>query len=192
MYISLLENSRGHPNNVSFMQFSTKIDGFEQKDSQGFENSYNSFEQYPLEIFFIFTIYQNYTLALSQQPLLVNEELLVLDGILVLPVPPPGLHLPVLQLPLQSPHLPLELPLTLSLGLPECRHGRFTLPRPPIGLLVSATGQRKSEECIHLLMHPFTLYFTIGDFRNVFKFHAYSVNKRLFLTTAKLAGACPT
>ena len=43
------------------MQFSTKIDGFEQKDSQGFENSYNSYEQYPLEKFFIFTIYQNYT-----------------------------------------------------------------------------------------------------------------------------------
>ena len=39
MYISLWENSRGHPDNVSFMQFSTKIDGFEQKDSQGFENS---------------------------------------------------------------------------------------------------------------------------------------------------------
>ena len=65
MYISLWENSRGHPNNISFMQFSTKIDGFEQKDSQGFENSYNSYEQYPLEKFFIFTIYQNYTLALS-------------------------------------------------------------------------------------------------------------------------------
>ena len=47
------------------MQFSTKIDGFEQKDSQGAENSYNSYEQYPLEKFFIFTIYQNYTLALS-------------------------------------------------------------------------------------------------------------------------------
>ena len=49
------------------MQFSTKIDGFEQKDSQGFENSYkyNSYEQYPLEKFLIFTIYQNYTLALS-------------------------------------------------------------------------------------------------------------------------------
>ena len=49
---------------LSFMQFSTKIDGFEQKDSQGFafENSYNSYEQYPLEKFFIFTIYQNYTL----------------------------------------------------------------------------------------------------------------------------------
>ena len=67
MYISLWENYRGHPDNISFMQFSTKIDGFEQKDSQGFENSYNSYEQYPLEKFFIFTIYQNYTLALSFQ-----------------------------------------------------------------------------------------------------------------------------
>ena len=66
MYISLWENYRGHPNNISFMQFSTKIDGFEQKDSQGFENSYSSYEQYPLETIFIFTIYQNYTLALSQ------------------------------------------------------------------------------------------------------------------------------
>ena len=65
MYISLWENSRGHPDNISFMQFSTKIDGFEQKDSQGFKNSYNSYEQYPLEKFFIFTIYQNYTLALT-------------------------------------------------------------------------------------------------------------------------------
>ena len=61
MYISLWENSRGHPDNVSFMQF----DGFEQKDSQGFENSYNSYEQYPLEKCLIFTIYQNYTLALK-------------------------------------------------------------------------------------------------------------------------------
>ena len=67
MYISLWENYRGHPDNISFMQFSTKIDGFEQKDSQGFENSYNSYEQYPLEKFFIFTIYQNYTLALKHQ-----------------------------------------------------------------------------------------------------------------------------
>ena len=65
MYISLWENSRGHPDNVSFMQFSTKIDGFEQKDLQGFENSYNSYEQYPLENILIFTIYQNYTLALK-------------------------------------------------------------------------------------------------------------------------------
>ena len=67
VHISLWENSRGHPDNVSFMQFSTKIDGFEQKDSQGFENSYNSYEQYPLEKFFIFTIYQNYALALMQK-----------------------------------------------------------------------------------------------------------------------------
>ena len=67
MYISLWENYRGHPGNISFMQFSTKIDGFEQKDSQGFENSYNSYEQYPLEKFLIFTIYQNYTLALMQK-----------------------------------------------------------------------------------------------------------------------------
>ena len=66
-YVHILwENYRGHPDNVSFMQFSTKIDGFEQKDSQGFENSYNSYEQYPLEKFLIFTIYQNYTLALKE------------------------------------------------------------------------------------------------------------------------------
>ena len=76
MYISLWENSRGHPDNVSFMQFSMKIDGFEQKDSQGFENSTLSLnEQYPghapcpghgirLQKFFIFTIYQNYTCIL--------------------------------------------------------------------------------------------------------------------------------
>ena len=54
MYISIWDNSRGHPDNISFMQFSTKIDGFEQKDSQGFENSYNPYEQYPLEFFFHF------------------------------------------------------------------------------------------------------------------------------------------
>ena len=75
MYISLWENSRGHPDNVSFMQFSTKIDGFEQKDSQGFENSYNSYEQYPLEKFFIFTIYQNYTLALKGMIIKTSLEL---------------------------------------------------------------------------------------------------------------------
>ena len=66
MYISLWENSRGHPDNVSFMQFSTKIDGFEQKDSQGFENSYNSLWTIPIRDIFIFTIYQNYTFALKK------------------------------------------------------------------------------------------------------------------------------
>ena len=75
MYISLWENYRGHPDNISFMQFSTKIDGFEQKDSQGFENSYNSYEQYPLEKFLIFTIYQNYTLALKKRPFPFKENL---------------------------------------------------------------------------------------------------------------------
>ena len=30
----------------------------------------------------------------------------------------------------------------------------------------------------------------VGDFHNVFKFHACSVNKKLFLTTLKLARAC--
>ena len=85
MYISLWENSRGHPDNISFMQFSTKIDGFEQKDSQGFENSYNSYEQYPLEKFFIFTIYQNYTLALNvswENTLTVNHPFETLSNCL--------------------------------------------------------------------------------------------------------------
>ena len=36
MYITLWENFRGHPKNVSFMQFCGKNDGFRQKDSQGF------------------------------------------------------------------------------------------------------------------------------------------------------------
>ena len=63
VHISMGEFS-GASDNISFMQFSTKIDGFEQNYSQDFENSYNSYEQYPLDNFFIFTIYQNYTLAL--------------------------------------------------------------------------------------------------------------------------------
>ena len=54
MYISLWENSRGHPDNVSFMQFSTNIDGFEQKDSHGFENSYNSYGTIPIREIFHF------------------------------------------------------------------------------------------------------------------------------------------
>ena len=54
----------GIPIIIVLCNFLRKIDGFEQNDSQGFENSYNSYEQYPLKKFFIFTIYQNYTLAL--------------------------------------------------------------------------------------------------------------------------------
>ena len=38
-----------------FMQFSTKIDGFEQKDSQAFENSYMySYETIPISEIFHF------------------------------------------------------------------------------------------------------------------------------------------
>ena len=42
-----------------------------KKDSQGFENSYNSYERCPLEKFFIFTIFQNYTLALTVKDILI-------------------------------------------------------------------------------------------------------------------------
>ena len=67
MYITLWQNFRGHPKSVSFMQFSQKIDGFRQKDSQGFLEPIQLYKQNPLEKFFIFTIYQNYTLALMSQ-----------------------------------------------------------------------------------------------------------------------------
>ena len=46
-----------------------------------FENSYNSHEQYPLEKFFIFTIYQNYTLALSTQNIQVIFSFFLKVGI---------------------------------------------------------------------------------------------------------------
>ena len=50
------------------------------KDSQGFENSYNSYEQSLLETFFIFTIHQNYTMALILCVNLINVILLVYTG----------------------------------------------------------------------------------------------------------------
>ena len=46
------------------MQFSQNIDGFKQNDSQGFLELVQLYKQNPLEKFFIFTIYPNYTLAL--------------------------------------------------------------------------------------------------------------------------------
>ena len=64
VHISMGEFSGGIPIILVLCNFLQKIDGFEQKDSQGFENSYNSYKQYLLEKFLIFTIYQNYTLAL--------------------------------------------------------------------------------------------------------------------------------
>ena len=63
MYISLWENSRGHPDNVSFMQFSTKLMVSNKNIHRALRTHTTPYE-YPLEKFFIFTIYQNYTLAL--------------------------------------------------------------------------------------------------------------------------------
>ena len=63
----------GHPENVRFMQFSQNIDGFRQNYSQGLYNSCNSKKQKTLEKCLIFTIYQNYTLALSCCQLVCSE-----------------------------------------------------------------------------------------------------------------------
>ena len=65
MYITLSDNFRGHSENVSFIQFSQKIDGFRQKRFTGLLELIQLYKQNPLEIFFIFTIYPNYTLALT-------------------------------------------------------------------------------------------------------------------------------
>ena len=54
----------GHPDNNSFMQFSTKIDGFEQKDSPGLWELVQLLWTIPIREIFHFHIYQNYTLAL--------------------------------------------------------------------------------------------------------------------------------
>ena len=64
MYIPLWYIFRGHPQNVSFMQFSQKIYGFRQKKITGLLELIQLYKQSPLEKFFLFTIYQNYTLAL--------------------------------------------------------------------------------------------------------------------------------
>ena len=54
----------------------------DQNDSQGFLNLYNSIKKKTLEKIFIFTIYQNYTLALTLLPqtLFIDDALLVLNG----------------------------------------------------------------------------------------------------------------
>ena len=66
MYITLWQNFRGHPENVSFMHFSQKIDGFRQKRFTGLLELVQLYKQNPFEKFLNFTIYQNYTLALMQ------------------------------------------------------------------------------------------------------------------------------
>ena len=47
------------------MQFSQKIDGFTQKRFTGLLELIQLYKQNPLEKSYIFTIYQNYTLALT-------------------------------------------------------------------------------------------------------------------------------
>ena len=51
---------RGHPKNVSFINAIFSKYGFRQNVSHGF------YKQNPLEKIIIFTIYQNYTLALRK------------------------------------------------------------------------------------------------------------------------------
>ena len=63
MYITLWENFRGHPKSVSLKQFSQKIDGF--TGFTGLLELIQLYKQNPLQKFFIFTIHQNYTLALK-------------------------------------------------------------------------------------------------------------------------------
>ena len=66
MYVhnSMIE-FRGHPKNVGLIQFSQKIDGFQTNRFTGLLELTQLHKQSPLEKFFIFTIYQNYTLALN-------------------------------------------------------------------------------------------------------------------------------
>ena len=52
----------GIPKIFSFMQFSQKIDGFWQNIHRAFRTHTTLYKQNPLEKFFLFTIYQNYTL----------------------------------------------------------------------------------------------------------------------------------
>ena len=56
---------QGHPEDVSFMQFSQNIDVFTQNDSQGFLELVQLYLHNPLEKILIFTIYPNYTLTLK-------------------------------------------------------------------------------------------------------------------------------
>ena len=51
--------------NLTFLQFSQKINAFRQKRLTGLLELIQLYQQNPLEKIFIFTIYQNYTLALN-------------------------------------------------------------------------------------------------------------------------------
>ena len=56
---------RGHPENVSFMQFSQNIGWFQTKLFTGLLELLQLYTRNPLEKFLIFTLHQNYTLALK-------------------------------------------------------------------------------------------------------------------------------
>ena len=65
VHISMGEIIGGIPIILVLCNFLRKLMVFEQKDSQGFENSYNSYETIPIREIFSFSPFtKNYTLAL--------------------------------------------------------------------------------------------------------------------------------
>ena len=58
-----IETYSGASRRISFMQFSQNIDGFQTKWFTGLLELIQLYKQNPLEKILIFTIYQNYTLA---------------------------------------------------------------------------------------------------------------------------------
>ena len=62
---SMVEIFGGHPENVSFYAIFSENWWFQTKRFTGLLELVQLFKQNPLEKFFIFTIYQNYTLALT-------------------------------------------------------------------------------------------------------------------------------
>ena len=65
MYITMWKNFRGHPEKCLVLcNFLRKLYGFRQKRFTGLLELTKLYKQNPLEKFFIFTIYQIYTLAL--------------------------------------------------------------------------------------------------------------------------------
>ena len=80
MYISLWELFSGaSPIIIVLCNFLRKLMVSNKMILRGSENSYNSYEQYPLEKFLIFTIYQNYTLALMVIQVFISKMQLCND-----------------------------------------------------------------------------------------------------------------
>ena len=67
VHISMGEFSGGIPIMLVLCNFLRKLMVSNKKIHRALRtHTYNSYEQYPLDKFFIFTIYQNYTLALTK------------------------------------------------------------------------------------------------------------------------------